>query len=117
MKVLYGVPCFLFMVVMIINLKTGWIFSIGEGNVFHSGLRGALMFVPVIPVCFYLLLSLVKVHKISIRLVFLGIFLIAVRWILDVWMKNISSTSFIYTMILACTHLYVTNQPMNEEAL
>ena len=113
-KLLYGIPWFLFTAVMLINLKTGWIFSISEENVFQSGLYDELMFIPLVPVWFYLAFSLFKTAGINLRLAAVGVLLIAVRLLWELWYPSISSTAFMYTLILVCIHLYVMNQPVKE---
>ena len=117
MKLLYGIPCFLFIAVMIISIGTGWIFSIDEGNILQSGLNGKMIYLPVLLALFYLLLSLAKVYKVNKRMVALGILLIAARLVGDFCFQAISSTSFIYALILVCIYLYVMNQPLNEVTL
>ena len=113
-KLLYGIPCFLIFVVMLINLKTGWIFSIGEGNVYQSGLED-MTFLPVMPVWFYLLFSLFKVLWVNKQLGILGGSLILVRIALEIWARDISSTAFFFTLFLVILHLYVMNRPLYEE--
>ena len=113
-KLLYGIPCLLFLIIMIINLKTGWIFFIGEGNVFLNGPRNEWKSLPTLLVWCYLVLSLVRVHKISKRLTVLGLLLLVSRLILELWVPSISFTPFVYTLILVCIHLYGINLPINE---
>ncbi len=115
-KLLYGIPCYVFTIVMILNLKTGWIFSISEDNVFQSGLYDELIFIPLLPVLFYLVLSLLKISRVNLRLAAVGILLIAVRLLWEFWYPSISSTSFIYTLMLVCIHLYLMNRPAKEVA-
>ena len=100
---------------MILNLKTGWIFSIGEGNMYHSGFLTEQYWLPIIPVLFYLLLSLVKMVRVDKRLAGLGLFLITIRLIWEIWYQGISSTSFIFTLFIVCIHIYVMNHPISEE--
>ena len=114
-KLLYGIPCVLMILLMIVNLKTGWIFSVDEGNAFHPGPH-RLQLLVAIPELFYLMLSLIKVYRVNRRLTALGILLILARAILEIWCPSISSVSFIYTLFLVCIHLYVMNQPLYEEA-
>ena len=113
-KLLYGIPCFLFIAVMLINLKTGWIFSIGSGNTYFSGKYDEAGFVIALA---YLLLSLIKMYRIKKRLAVFCVILIAARLIGEICYRSISSIAFMYAMVLVCIHLYVTERPLNEEAL
>ena len=113
-KLLLGIPCFLYIVAVLINLKTGWIFTVSGDNVFQYGPYDKLVFVPV---CFYLLLALAKAFRISISMAIISCLLIIVRIVWAVWFRDISSSSFIYTMFLVCMHLYTINPQRNEVAL
>ena len=113
-KLLYGIPCVLVVLVMIVNIKTCWIFRVDAGNAFHPG-PDTLRFLVTVPMWFYLALSMIKVYKVSKRLAALGILLILCRLILAIWCPSISSLPFIYTLFLVCIHLYVMNQPLYEE--
>ena len=114
-KLLYGIPCMLVILLMLANLWTGWIFSIGAGNVYKPG-PSDLTFLPVIPVWLYFVVSLFKVYRINRHLTLLGILLLATRLLWELWFQSISSTSFIYTLVLVCIHLYVMERPMVKEA-
>ena len=114
-KLIFGIPLFLLIILMAINLKTGWIFSIGEGNVFIPGPH-RLLFLPVIPVWFYLLLSLLELCRIDLRLLALTAALIIIRLLGEIICQDISSTSFIYTLILVGMHLFSINRLHTEEA-
>ena len=102
------------LLVVIINLETGWIFSIRDGNVFQAGRIAKLMFLPPL---FYLLFSLVRIYRVNRLLALLGFFLLATRLALDLWFQSISSTVFIFTLILVCVRLHEMNIPMSEEAV
>ena len=114
MKIIYGIPCFLLIALQVINLKTGWIFSIGEDNIYHFGRWSNLVFLPV---AFYYLLSLFRVRRLDVRLVLPGILLIASRIILGIWIRDIFSTAFIHTALLVCMHICIMNRPLSEETL
>ena len=116
-KLLLGIPCFLFIMTMIINLKTGWIFSIREGNVYHAGLYRWMNYLPVIPVWFYFLLSLFRMIKLNIRLAIVILLLLLTRLSWELWYQWISSTAFMYTLLLVCTHINVMNKPVTEGGL
>ena len=112
-KIAYGIPCFLILSLLLVNLKTGWIFSVGENNNYLAGPYNDLVFLPV---AFYFVVSLILIRLINVRLVFLGLLLIVTRVAWGVWFRDISSTAFTYTLFLACTHIHVMNQPLYEEA-
>ena len=114
-KLLFGIPFFLFLIVMILNLQTGWIFSVGEGNAYQSGFLAEQYRLPVIPVLFYLLISIVKVARVDKHLAGLGLFLIAIWQVWEIWFQGISSTSFMFTLFIVCIHIYVMNHPISEE--
>ena len=115
-KVLLGIPCLLFFLLMLINLKTGWIFSVGRDNIYNSGILTDRFWLPILPVCFYSLVSLVKMAKASWNLAGLSLLLILCRMVWDFWYQAVSSTSFLYTLFLVCIHIYVMNHPIYEEA-
>ena len=114
-KLLYGIPCFLFVIVILINLKTGWIFSIGEDNSFVSGRFDELLFLPVIPVWIYLGISMIRLVRINKRLLVVLLVLLVSKAVAELSFGGISSTSFFYTLILVCLHLSEMNRPLNEE--
>ena len=101
---------------MILNLKTGWIFSVGEGNIYQPGFLAKQFWLPIIPVLFYLLFSLIKISRADKHLAGLGLLLIASRLVWEIWYPGISSTSFVFTLFIVCTHIYVMNHPIPEEA-
>ena len=111
---LYSIPCFLLIALQAINLKTGWIFSIGEDNIYHFGPLSELVFIPV---AFYYLLSFVRMRRIDARMVFPGILLIVARIGLGFWIRDIFSTAFVHTALLICIHISIMNRPMMKEAL
>ena len=112
LKLWTAVPWLLFFAVLLINLKTGWIFTVGEDNIYRAGPFNSLFFVPA---AFYAALALVRVSRIGMRLVFLGVLLIGARIGLGIWFREISSTAFIYTLFLVCAHIQVMNRSLNEE--
>ena len=114
-KLLYGIPCFLFTAAVIVNLFTGWLFTIGEENNYISGLSGILVYLPTIPVWFYLLLSLGRMYRIRKKLAAAGLLMIAVRAIGDFCFPAVSSTTFLYTLLLIWIQLYFINRPAAEE--
>ena len=112
MQTVYCIPCAVLFALLLINLKTGWIFTVGEDNIFHAGILNNLVFLPV---AFYYLVLLHRIRSIDACLLFPGILLIAAQAALWIWIRDISVTAFIYTLILACVHIRVMNQPLSKE--
>jgi len=108
----YFIPCLLILAVLMINLKTGWIFSVDEAQIYHSGPYNDVIFVPA---AIYFLISIGKIRQMDRRLVFLCLLAVAVRVAMGVWFRQISSTAFTYTLFLACAHIHVMNQPLMED--
>ena len=112
-KLLYSIPCVLVILVMLINLKTGWIFTIREGNVYHSGRYANWVFLPPL---IYFLLSLLNLFRANKRLAVIGLVLIVIRLFWQLWFPEVSSTSFVFALMLVCTRLYEMDSPLLEEA-
>lgn len=112
LKVLYGIPCFVILAMLLLNLWTGWLFVIGEDNLYYYGPVHNLVFVPVV---LYFLVCLERVRKLSLRLICLGTLVIVSRILWGIWFRGISSTAFTYTLYLVCTHIYVMDQSIYEE--
>ena len=108
----YGIPCLVYFAVLGLNLITGWIFTIDESCMFIDGPIDQIVFIPIF---FYVALSLFRVYRIDIRLVYLGILLSVVRILWDLWFRPIQSTTFIYTLYLAVAHIHAMNQPLAED--
>ena len=108
-KLIYGIPLLLFTVLLLINLRTGWVFSITQENMYRSGPIDQTVFIPIL---FYFAAAEIRACRINPRLVILGILLIATRAALDLWCVAISSTAFMYTLFLVCAHIHVINRPM-----
>ena len=113
-KLLYGIPCFILVILQLVNLKTGWIFSIGEDNIYHFGPLSDLVFIPV---AFYYLFSLFLLRRLDTRLILPGILLIAARVCLGIWVRDIFSTAFVHTALLICMYICVMSRPTTKEAL
>ncbi len=112
-KIIYGIPLVLYLVLLAVNLGTGWIFSITAQNAYHSGPADQIVFVPIL---FYFAAAETRAYKINPHLVLLGLILIGTRVAWDFWTVGISSISFIYTLFLVCTHIHVVNLPLlNKE--
>ena len=112
LKLWTAVPGLLFLAVLLVNLKTGWLFTVGKDNIYRSGPFNSLAFVPA---AFYAALCLVRAYRIGIRVVFLGLLVICARIGLGIWFREISSTAFTYTLFLVCAHIQVMNRSLNEE--
>ncbi|MBR6705853.1 MAG: histidine kinase [Clostridia bacterium] len=108
------IPYAFAMLLLQVNLMTGWIYNVDINGVYQSGPWNGLVFIPAV---FYLMISLFQVRRISVLLVFLGIMLAAVRLIWGIWFRDISSTALTYTLFLVCTHVHVMNQPLLEEKI
>ena len=110
--VVYGIPCFLCLVILLVNLKTGWVFSISEINTYCSGLLDEYA---ILPMLFYFLITMTRMYKINKRLVALDI-LMAVGWfICNIWFNSLLATAFGYTLFLISTHLDALNRSIIEE--
>ena len=109
---LYGIPCLVWLVMLAVNLKTGWIFAINESNQFIDGPVDEIV---IIPMLLYVVITLFLVYRIDISLVFLGLLLAIVRILLGVWFRAIDSTSFFFALYLVFAHIHVMNQPLMEE--
>ena len=114
-KLLWGIPCFLFCILMIVNIGTGWIFSIGEGNIYRYGRSGIWTYLPVIPVWFYFLIYLIRGFRIQRPLATAIAVLIAARYAGEMLWQGISSTSFMYALMIVFICLYWMNRPVKEE--
>ena len=111
-KLLYAVPCLAFLIILVINLKTGWIFTIRADNSWHAG---SLYRIIHIPMLLYLLFAQTRMYRLNIRLVFISLLILAFGIISVFWLEGISYASFMYTLFLSCTHIYVLNKPLTEE--
>ena len=111
-KLLYGIPLLLFMILLAANLGTGWIFSVTEDSIYHSGPIDQIVFVPLL---FYFLISLTRACRINPKLIILGVLLIAVRILWDFWYIGISSTAFMYALFLVSAHIHAINRPVPME--
>jgi hypothetical protein len=115
-KLLSGIPCILYLAAVLINLRTGWIFTIDAGNVFHPG-PDRMQLCYQLPAGFYLLLMLIMAFKVSKRMFVSFTLLLLIRYAgyNSAWM--ISSTSFEYAMFLAVIHLCVLGKPLKGEEI
>lgn len=109
----YAIPWILILILLLASTLTGWIFSVDAEGVYHPGPWNSLIFVPL---AFYFLSGLLKVKKINIHLMYLGILLLLSRIAWGIWFRDISSTAMTYTLFLICAHIYVMNLPLMEES-
>ena len=114
LKLLYAIPCLLFFILLAVNLKTGWIFSITKTNTYHSGPIDQVVFIPLL---LYFVLIMIRAFKINPLLVLLGVLLIGTRIIWDIWYIGISSIAFIYALALVCAHIHALNRQMLREVV
>ncbi len=114
---LFGIPCFLFIAGVLVNIKTGWLFSIGKDYAFRYNLQGRLADLPSLIVWMYLLFSMIRVYRLNKRMLIAGVLLLAGRYAGEVFCWSISSVPLIYALFLVCIHLYLMYQPMKEVTL
>ena len=113
-KVPAAIPFLLLFALLLVNLWTGWIFSVGEDAVYHSGPLNNLVFVPT---AIYFAAGEVLAYKINVRLVALGALLIVSRVVWGFVIRDISSSSLTYTLFLVCVHLHMMNTPLVEDKI
>ena len=111
-KLLSSIPAFIMIILLVINLKTGILFSVTEENSYQSGPYNYLVFIPV---GLYILGSLFMIRFINIRLIALCALLVASRVAWGIWFRDISSTALTYTLFLVCTHIHIMNRSLSEE--
>ena len=109
-----AVPCLIHFIFTLLNIRTGWIFSITSKNNWKSGPYDTFIFVPVL---FYLALSLWMIFKTNWRLMLTCMVIIAFHIVSDALFYGISFTSFMYTLFLICAHVNVMEKAVFEEEL
>ena len=112
MKIPAAVPFLILFILLLVNLKTGWIYLVGEDAIYHSGPMSNLVFVPT---ALYFAAGEVLAYKINVRLVALGALLIVSRIGWGFMFRDISSTALTYTLFLVCVHLHMMNAPLVED--
>ena len=112
MQLMFGIPCALFFVLLAVNLKTGWVFSIAERNAYQRGPVHSLAFF-MVAVCFAA--SLTRIVRGNRRLALIAGMLIIARAVWDMWYVDISSLSFIYTLFLVCVYMLALDISMAKE--
>ncbi len=113
-SVLYCIPALVIVVLLLLNLRTGWLYSVSKNNIYHTGPYNDVVFLPV---AVYSVLILAKLYRIDRRLTLLGIILILARVGFGFWFRSISSTAMTYTLFLVATHIVVMNRTIKEEVL
>ena len=106
LQLLYLIPFLLIYVFLLVSLPFGWVFSINLVNGYELGPWHHVIYLPI---AFYFLISLFRVYRINPRLFLLGIVLIISRIIWDVWYYGISSTVFVYTLLLLSMYIETMN--------
>ncbi|MCR4606279.1 MAG: hypothetical protein K5771_00950, partial [Oscillospiraceae bacterium] len=114
MKIIYAIPVLVVIIVMLINLKTGLVFTISRENAFIPGPHRFAL-IPIVPIWIYLGLTFINALFVDKRMAVLSVMLVAVRLLWDLWYPDISSTSFVFTLFLMCLHLFFMNRPYDEE--
>ena len=111
-KIPAAIPLALLFALILLNSRTGWLYTVGEDAIYHSGPLNNLVFVPT---ALYFAVGEVLAYKINIRLVALGALIIVSRIGWGFLIRDISSSAFTYTLFLVCTHLHVMNAPLMED--
>lgn len=111
-NILYSAPCFIMLFVLLANLKTRWIFWVGEDNAWHPGSYDEVLMIPLI---IYFALILFKLSKINRNYIVLGITIVAARILSETLIPYISITSFLYALIIVSTHICVISKELIEE--
>lgn len=111
-KLLYGIPFFIMIVVVLANLKTGWIFSIGEDSIWHAGSFDEIVYIPFV---FYAVIIFRRLYRINIKLVYLGLIIIGARLFSELLIRYASPTAFMYTLFIVSTHIYVISKVLFKE--
>ena len=115
------IPFLLLFVLLLINLKTGWLYTIADDATYQIGPLNNLIFVPA---AIYFAAAEMLLFKINFRLGALGALIIISRIFWGFISRDISSTSLTYTLFLVsltytlflvCIHLHAMNAPMMEE--
>jgi hypothetical protein len=114
MKIIYAIPVLVVIIVMLINLKTGLVFTISRENAFIPGPHRFAL-IPTVPIWICLGLTFINALFVDKRMAVLCVMLVAVRLLWDLWYPDISSTSFVFTLFLMCIHLFFMNRPYDEE--
>lgn len=108
----YLIPIVLTYIFLIVSLPFGWVFSINAVNGYVAGPWHHVIYLPV---AFYFLIALFRVYRINPRLLALGIVLIISRIIWAVWYYGISSTVFVYTLLLLSAYIETMNYSVFRE--
>ena len=112
LKIPAFIPFLLLFVLLLINLKTGWLYTIADDATYQIGPLNNLIFVPA---AMYFAAAEMLSFKINFRLGALGALIIISRIFWGFISRDISSTSLTYTLFLVCIHLHAMNAPMMEE--
>ena len=111
-KLIYSIPALILIILLFVNLDTGILFSVTDGNSYQSGPYYYIVFIPV---GIYILGCALLCIRINIRLIFLCVLLVAARLACGIWFRDVSSTAVTYTLFLVCTHIYMMNRSLSEE--
>jgi len=108
-----GVPLLLFLALLLVNLKTGWLFSVTRDSAFQPG---PIQWAASVPLLLYFAAALVRAAGIDRRLAVIGVLLIGGRILWDLWYIGISSISFVYALFLVGINLFVLGRTLTRRA-
>ena len=114
-KLLSGIPCFFFSAGMILNIKTGWAFTINGRNGIQ--LHAIMSLLPIAIVSFYLIFAHIKVYRTDKNMAIVGALLLTAHLTGEICFRYIASTSLFYTLMIVCIHLHLMYRPMKEVAI
>lgn len=111
---LYGLPMTALILLLLCNIGTGWVFSLGVHQFFVPGPIRDAAFVPIF---LYLALAVPLTWKVNRRLVALGFLLLLIRIAWLIWLPEIASVSMMYTLLLICAYAHQMNRAILEEMI
>ena len=107
----YSIPFLLIIVLLLFNLQTGWLFSVNDKGMYVSGPWSIIV---CLPVAFYFLMVSIRGHRMGARMIILVLVLLATRVLWDLWEVEVSSTAFVFTLLLMCLHIHAMNRLLCE---
>ena len=112
--IILGVFVCILAILVVINLFTGWIFSVNDVTGAYE--YGPLRIIIYVPAYAYALLSMLLLWKNNNRrLLFLIVFLVIARVILEIVFYEISTTPFVFAICLIYAHICMMNRSFYEE--
>ena len=116
---LYSLPCLCTIIMIFFNLTGRFFFSVtylAEEKSMRC-IREPYYFLIFINTVIYCLQVIYLMYRVSLSAVLMLIVLVAARIGLGIWIRDISSTVFTFTLLLAYTHIIAMNQSFYEEDL